>query len=451
MTQARREGLILFLLGSAMFLLLGLVADHFASISMGDFRVVYYSARCLLQHGDPYKESDVLRIYKVEGLEDRPGELERIKNPVLDRLVKTRYFYLPPAFTFTVPVAMLGYAAGHIVWRVLSAASLLLAGFLIWRQGERYDPVVSGLLVGFLLMNSFWLFMIGNSSAIVIGFCAIAAWCFTQDRYRWAGVVCLAAAIALKPHDAGQVWLLFLLAGGTYFKRALQTLLAVGLLALPALLWVSYQSPHWMQELQINMLTFSQPGGLTDPGPAGLPGSNMDTMVPLQSAVSLFWDDPRIYNTVTYALCGSLFLVWLLVTIRRPLSPTRVWLALAVIAPLSMLPVYHMQHDAKLILLAIPACAMLWAEGGAVGWSAFLITGAGIVVNGDIFSALRILATGRFHPPLGSSPGNGPWALFARPDPVILLIMAVFYLWIYVRRSRQGSFVEAPSPKQASA
>jgi len=32
-----------------------------------------------------------------------------------------------------------------------------------------------------------------------------------------------------------------------------------------------------------------------------------------------------------------------------------------------MLVTYHRPFDAKLLLLAVPACAMLWAEGGRIG------------------------------------------------------------------------------------
>ena len=38
--------------------------------------------------------------------------------------------------------------------------------------------------------------------------------------------MCLAISLMLKPHDAGLVWLYFLLAGGIYRKRALQALVA---------------------------------------------------------------------------------------------------------------------------------------------------------------------------------------------------------------------------------
>jgi len=57
MNGARRDGLVLLLLGSVVFVLLGLALEHASHEPMVDFRVVYYPARCLVEHGDPYSQS----------------------------------------------------------------------------------------------------------------------------------------------------------------------------------------------------------------------------------------------------------------------------------------------------------------------------------------------------------------------------------------------------------
>jgi hypothetical protein len=71
MTRARLDGLYLLLLGSAVFLLLGAALEYASPVSMADFKAVYYGARCLIQHVDPYRESEFLGVYKAEG-GDRP-------------------------------------------------------------------------------------------------------------------------------------------------------------------------------------------------------------------------------------------------------------------------------------------------------------------------------------------------------------------------------------------
>jgi hypothetical protein len=144
------------------------------------------------------------------------------------------------------------------------------------------------------------------------------------------------------------VWLYFLLTGGLSRKRALQTLLLVAILGVPAILWVSYVAPNLIEELHSNMLVGSALGGANDPGPAAVdPRMQGANMIDLQTSVAVFVNDPRIYNPATYLLCAPLLLVWGYVTLRKPSSPANARLALAAIVALSMLPLYHRQHDTQ--------------------------------------------------------------------------------------------------------
>ena len=381
-------------------------------IAMGDFKVVYYSARCLLQNGDPYNGPEVMKVYDAEGRE--PASMSERSREVI-----TRFFYPPTAFIVTVPFALLGFGVGHVLWMTLSGGGIILAAVLVWDLSSDLAPFLSGALLGFLLANSFWFFMIGNSSAIVVSLCVVAVWCFMRERFVSAGILLLALSLALKPHDSGFVWLFFLLAGGAFRKRALQTLAVLTVISLSMFLLVLKVSPHWIQEIQANAATFSRVGGITDPGIAGMAGRNMDSIVELQSVVSVSRENPRTYNLITYLLCGVLLLAWVLATLYLRPRGGRVWIALAAVAPLSMLPVYHSQHDAKLIMLAIPGCALLWAEGGLLGRLALLITGAGIGINGDIFSGIRVMLTHRFLVPEPNLlEQNGHSAFYPpRPNP----------------------------------
>src|ERR1019366_4930389 len=127
-------------------------------------------------------------------------------------------------FLFIAPFAMLPLATAQALWIILTGGGLILAGFLMWNLGSKYAPILSGCLIGFLLANCQLAFATGNTAGIVVGLCVVAVWCFLEDRFVLAGILCLAVSLAIKPHDAGLVWLYFLLAGGTYRKRALQTL-----------------------------------------------------------------------------------------------------------------------------------------------------------------------------------------------------------------------------------
>jgi hypothetical protein len=427
MTRARLDGLSLLLVGCAVFLLLGGALENTARAPFVDFRVVYYPARCLLRHCDPYKESEVLRVYQAEGVY---GPLDTAN----ERLMATRYPYLPTAFSFTIPFAMLPWGPAHILWMTLTAGALIFGSFLMWNSGAIYAPIISGFLIGFLIANSESLMISGMCAGIVVSLCIVAVWCFVRERFVPVGILCLALSLAIKTQDTGLVWLYFLLAGGVYRKRALQTLAVTVAIGLPAVLWVWRVAPHWIQELHSNIMAYSAHGGNIDPGPASSGGHGLAAVISLQAVISVFRDDPRIYNLVSYSVCVFLLLIWGVVTLRSRPSPARTWLALAAIAALTMLPVYHRQYDAKLLLLSVPACAMLWAEGGRIGRLALVVTSAGFLVTADLPWAIVLGLISKLHLPATALARQMLIAAQVFPAPLILLLMGIFYLWVYVRR-----------------
>jgi hypothetical protein len=228
----------------------------------------------------------------------------------------------------------------------------------------------------------------------------------------------------------------------------LQTLLVTVVLCLPAILWVSHVAPQWQPELQANLSATSAHGDLSDPGPTSLGMSTPDRVIDLQTVISVFRDDPRIYNPASYLICGALLLVWSGRTLRSRFSQPRAWLALAAVAALAMLPVYHRGHDAK---LTIPACAMLWEEGGPTGRIALMLNTAGVVLTADVPVAILGIFAESLHLDTTRLAGQILTAMLTRPAPLILLAMSVFYLWVYVQHDPGRTAMEAGGSKTASS
>ncbi|MGA2909741.1 MAG: glycosyltransferase family 87 protein [Terracidiphilus sp.] len=427
----RRAALICLLISSGIFILWGSYLAAKPPAGMGDFKAVYYGARCLFDHRDPYNRSEFESVYFAEGgqLPSDPADWPMFRSAVT-------VLRNPPSALFVVaPLAMLPWGVTCALWTMLSAAGLALAAFLMWRVAERRAPRLALLLICFLIANSIYVIALGNTAGAAVGLCVIAVWCLMEERFVAAGILCLAVALAIKPHDAGFVWAYFLLAGGAYRKRALQTLLVVGVLVLVSILWVSHVSPHWSQELHANLLTTEARGTLNDPGPASDHFFAPDMVINLQSAIAIFRDDPRVYNTATYLVCGVLLLLGAVRTLRTRFSQSKAWFALAAIAALSMLPVYHRLHDAKLLLLTLPACAMLWAGGGPLKWTAGLLNTAAIVVTADVPSTILMLIDRSLHGHVTGFTGKLLDLILLRPAAPILLATGILYLWVYLRRT----------------
>lgn len=431
MTKARKMGLMLLLLGSGISAFSALLLQRTPHAGIVDFKIVYLGARCMIQHRDPYRESEYLRIFQQEGgiIPADPIEREKFQHAVM------AVVYLPSALLFVAPFAVFGWAAAQTLWMILTVALFTIACCLIWSVAADSSPPLAAGLVAFMLANTEVLFAFGNAAGVAVSLCAIAVWCFFTERFEIAGVLCLAASLAIKPHDSAAIWLCLLIAGGTYRKRALQTLVVVLAMSVPAILWVSSVSPHWVQEIRSNLEIVSARGGVADPGPAGISNGTGGMIIDLQTVVSVFRDDPQIYNAVTVVVCALLFIVWLVAMLRGSNSPAKMWFALAALVPLSMLPVYHRPYDAKLLILAVPACVGLWAEGGLRRWLSFLTTGAAILLTSDVPATVLTILSRKLPMYPTSVSSQMLVVVLARPIPMVLLVMSGFYLWENVRRS----------------
>ena len=446
MTKARLTILLLFSMCSMLSVFWGFALERVSRGTIVDFKVVYYGARCLIEHHDPYDENQLINVYLAEGGKrpSNPAELNKVRQVVALQV------YFPTAFIYITPFALLPWGTAHVIWSALTAGTLTFAAFLIWTLAQDYAPGVAFYLTCFMLANSGILFAGGNPAGVAVALCLIASWCFLRDKHTYIALICFAVSLALKPHDTGFVWLYFLLAGGVFRRRALQTLALTVALALPAILWVYGVAPHWIQELSGNLSATSVRGGIIDPGPTGMSGSGGGMIIALQTVISVLRDDPHFYNPITYLVFGILLVVWMIVSLRGHATQSKHYLALASIAALSMLPVYHRPHDAKLLVLTLPACAMLLHEGGANGRIALLLNSAAIILTADLpLAALAQLING-LHLSLAGASSKVLTILLTRPIPLILLALGAFYLWVYLRRSVRGdSFAGAqsqPSP-----
>ena len=431
MTKARRDGLYLVLLGSAIFVLIGSALENAVPVSTVDFRVVYYSARCLLEHRDPYNESDLDYVYRTQG-----GATAKDSPQI--RRSERRYNYLPTAFPITLPFAIFPFGPAHLLWLAFTACSVILASYLMWDIGAQFAPILAGALACLSLANSELFLILGNPAGIAIGLCVIATWCFMRERLEYIGILCFALSLMLKPHDSGLIWLYFLLAGGVLRRRAWQVLVVVIILSIPAILWVSHVAPNWPHELQSILATYSSHGDVNDPGPSSMASHGIGMVISLQAVISVFRDDPRFYNPLTYFVCGALLLVWLVKVLRSPNRSNTTWFALAPIAALSMLPIYHRIYDARLLLITIPACAILWKEGAAVAWFALIVEAIGILFTGGVPWAIFFAFVKHAHLPSAISSGMPLIVMQVFPAPLAVLCVGVFFLWVFVRCPPSG-------------
>jgi hypothetical protein len=425
MGRWRRDGLVWVLACVAISVVWGISIGRGGN-AWANFRAVYAGTRCLIHGHNPYNVSELTREYLSEDGQrppDTPFYLQGI----------TLYVNVPTTFVVVAPFALLSWGPAVVLWMLATGAAFILGIVLTWRAGAEQAPRVATLLACILAVNCASVFAAGNTAGIVVGLCGIAVWCFLEGRFVWVGVACLGLSLAIKPHDAGLVWLYFLLAGGAYRKRALQSFAITAAIGVVALLWVSHVAPGWMHDWSANLAAITAPGGMNEPGPNSFSGHSVYTVVDLQAAISIFRDDPRFYNAASYVFCGALLLVWAIWTLRKRVSVEKAWMALAAVTAFTLLITYHRPWDAKLVMLAIPACCMLWARRGRAGKVAFWITAAAALFAGDFALAVFKVIANSLHVSQVGIGGQMLSVVLLRPESIALVAMGVFYLWACMR------------------
>jgi hypothetical protein len=425
----KRAIAILFLLtcASSFALVWGLMRAQSARGILLDYRVVYVGARCLIHGCDPYNETEVMRVYFAEGGERLPGP----QQGQTQQYLAAQQLYPPTAELFFAPFALLSWPRSYALWVGISFGLMTTAAFLMWQAAQKYATDPPFFLACILLSNSGILFSGGNPAGIAVSLCVIGLWCILQNRFAAAGVLCLAVSLAIKPHDGGLLWLYLILLGGLFRKRAIYALGVVAVLAAFAVTCISRIAPNWLAEMRSNLALYSTGGATNDPA-----GGTASMMVNLQPVLAAIYNNPHFYNILTYAIVTPLFLALLFVILKSGrMSEKGIWLGVAAIATLSLLPAYHRPHDAKILLLTLPACAVLWAEKGGTAWMGLAFTSAGILITSDLPLAALNLSNAAFQPGPGFI-SRSLGLIAARPIGIVLLAASAFYVFSFVKHCR---------------
>ena len=389
-----------------------------------DFVAPYAGARCLWTGCNPYDSQQIAKSFADAGglSTDHP---DWKWEPAV---------YPPSTLIELLPFSLLRYHAARIVWYGCNAltfcAGMLMMTFFIRR---RYRPWA--LLAGALALTSetvALLFNIGQPTGSAVGLLVIALW-FLLKTDRWmAGVICLGLSLGLKPQLAGLVFLC-LLWRTRHRAAAVRAGGLAGAFLVCGLAWLtlSPDAKGWRQDYHAQVEGSLVPGGINDPTVKNY-GSEQFTN--LQTVFALIHETPAFYNSMTYGAAAILLTAWVVGSLRQREDAAGLWVSIAAMACIGLLPVYHREYDCVLLILTWPI----------LGWMA--ARRQWLVVPAAACTAWLLMTAPRFHRHwfghLRNAPGSPAFpklriAIYQYPQPLLLLTLSVIYLVVMFDVARE--------------
>jgi len=251
------------------------------------------------------------------------------------------------------PIGALPWPAAKLAWlAVLLAAFCLTVWALIRTAAFRLDePRTIAFIAGCLALAPFHTgIAAANQTILVVGLCALGIFAATGEHDFVAGLL-FGAACSLKPHIGSFLVLYYLIQ-----RRWRLFITAVSftiVLVLIAVGWMQIHGVSWRADFFHNVSVLTEQNTIDDFTSAN---PIRFLLINLQVPFYSFTHQGKSANLLALS-CGALLIcIWMYLVLRVGSRKPRDFalLALAAIAVIGLLPLYHRLYDAS--LLAIPLC-----------------------------------------------------------------------------------------------
>jgi hypothetical protein len=331
-----------------------------------DFVTLYAGAICITHACNPYSVPDLDKVLvNARGSSIRQDWSDQL--PV----------YPPTTLVLLLPLSPLSYKSATVFWYSLSLATYVYG--LCWVNlfssalGEtRLIARVGVVLLGLHFPKMLQCLGFGNPSLIVTGLLLFCVFDKTESR-KILRLICIAIACLLKPPLALPLVALVLFKNP---KRTRDGWIATALLALIflALCLYAFLPPgmaHWRLDLSQN-IALGERGGMNP----SLRGAPSNTLLNIATLPGYFVTNPVSIRLISFAVVAALAILYLIALDR--LRKSALWetrgypLAVAALAVLTLLPVYHRFCDIGVLLLVVPWVLQEFSQ--APKWQALVST-----------------------------------------------------------------------------
>lgn len=400
--------ILLLLLAATEFVVRGPIRYFRTSSGWSDIMQIYVPARAWLQGKNPYSADNFVTLYHLAtNLEvDRDGFRSHSPHPLTALVVFS-------------PLAALPWWLAHLLWTALIAAiiipAILCLNTFLDGGGSHHRLALAAMTLALAPLHSG--IAAGNVSIPAIALCSVAFWAADQDKENLAGAL-IAVAACLKPQIGGLFLLYYLLR--RRWKVALVAMgigAAVFVLGVVRLQWAG--TPWWNDFLENaraarhnRLMDFA----IVDP--------LRFTMLNLQVPFYALWPSSLLANAAALFIGLGLWGRWAWSDVRRAAPHAELLLASAFLV-IGLLPVYHRNYDATLLIF--PLCWALSPQAASYGRARVfvLLTMIPFLLPGP--TLLQSLADRKFLPQ--SITGGWWWDGVVLPHQTwLLLILSIILL-----------------------
>jgi hypothetical protein len=314
-----------------------------------DLTVGFAAGQAWFQGRDPY---DVMVLEEILGASSGGVDTG-------NRLDALRNVYLPATLPLFVPFGVVSWPVARVAMLGLNVAAAVfiavgLGRSLGWRPTEPRALLLAAFVLALAPLHTSM--AIGQSAVLATALLVAGLLLQRSGRATAAGVAYgLAMAVKIQiglPFVAYQWWRRRWITAGSATA-------VLALLGVVAILRMAAAGVPWLSTWSANLALLSGPGGINDASPFN---DDRYSLVNLQYLLHSLGSDRSSAEVITLAVVAAIALVALLLLFRVR-DERRDLLAFAVIAPLSLLVVYHRFYDAVLLAFPIAWAVSRWEAG----------------------------------------------------------------------------------------
>ena len=400
---------IVLVLAAAEFVVRGPVRFLLEPSNWNDLSQNYVASKLWLKGQSPSNPRNFIALWKQE------------TGSHLD-LTDVRIRLAPPLGGLVVlaPIAAFPWKLAKVVWLTVLLIAFAATVWALAMAGDfRKDEFRAlAFVTGCLALAPFHTGIAnGNTTILVIGFCAVAVWVAQNHRDVAAGVL-FGVACSLKP-QLGAFLVLYYLVRRRWqlFGTALASTAALNIVAV---LYLQFRGASWIQDYLQNAKGFVTANTIDDFSTAN---PSRFTLINLQVPFYSITGHASSANLLAFAVGGLLLCVWLYLIVRANDDGSDL-LSLGAVSTLALLPVYHRFYDAA--LLVVPLCWCMTHINGRLGRTekvALLLMSPFLVPGAAFLQQLSI----RSHVPEAVA-HSWWWNCIAMPHETWMLLLLSFVL-----------------------